>query len=193
MTLVGFKSMTIRVHDSEQLTEGKNLFTIKGEDRKGATLKADIKGLAPEVTKVYGSNIAYYIARKGVGDVTMDSEVLDLPFNVREAILGYLKKGNLGFIGTETEAPYCSVLLESEDLGGTPVYLGFFKGSFSLDDLGVETKKEKTSDPSGDKLTYTALPGDDSDAKNNYVGYYVGNSEEDITKLKNLLKMVAAG
>lgn len=193
MTLVGFKSMTIRVHDEEQLTEGKNLFSIKGEERRGATLKADIKGLAPEVTKVHGSNIAYYIARKGVGNVTMDSDILDLPFAVREVILGYHKKGNLGFIGNNSEAPYCSVLIESEDLWGTPVYLGFFKGSFSLDDLGAETKKEKTSEPGGNKLTYTALPGDEGDAKDNYVGYYVGDNEEDLTKLKNLLKMVAAG
>ncbi|HFR3976727.1 TPA: major tail protein [Streptococcus suis] len=194
MTLVGFKSMTIRVLDEEEtITEGKNLFTIKGDERKGATQKADIKGLSPEVQKVYGSNIAYYISRKGVGDVTMDTEVIDLPFAVREAILGYVKKGNLGFIGTESEAPYCSVLLESEDLGGTPVLLGFFKGTFSLDDFNVETRKEKPSDPNADKITFTALPGEKGDTDGNYVGYYVGKEESDITKLKNLLGMVAAG
>lgn len=193
MTLVGFKSMTVRVLGEGNAVADTNLFTIEGKSNKGATQKVDIKGLAAETLKAYGSNIAYYVSRKGVGDVTGDFEILDLPFVVREKLLGYKKSGQLAFIGSDTEAPYCSVLLESEDLAGNPVYLGFFKGSFSAETFEAETRKEKTSEPGSDKLSYTALPGEEGDAKGQYVGYYIGKDEAELNKLKTLLKMLPTG
>lgn len=194
MTLVGFESMTVRILDGqENAVLNTNLFTIEGKPDKGATQKVDIKGLAAETLKVFGSNIAYYVSRKGVGDVTADFEVLDLPFLVREVLLGYKKFGGLVFIGSDTEAPYCSVLLKSEDLAGNPVYLGFFKGSFSAESFEAETRKEKTSEPGSDKLGFTALPGEEGESKGQYVGYYVGKDEAELNKLKALLKMLPTG
>lgn len=194
MTLVGFESMTVRILDGQtNATLDTNLFEIKGESGKGATQKVDIKGLAAETLKSFGSNIAYYVSRKGVGDVTGDFEILDLPFAVREKLLGYKKTGQLGFIGIDTEAPYCSVLLKSEDLGGNPVYLGFFKGSFSGETFETETRKEKPSEPGSDKLGFTALPGEEGDSKGQYVGYYIGKDDQELNKLKALLKMMPAG
>ena len=194
MTLVGFKSMTVRVLDNqEQATVGTNIFAFEGKENKGATQKVDIKGLSPEVTKVYGSNIAYYVSRKGVGNVEADFEILDLRMQVAEILLGYKKSGALGFIGSDTEAPYCSVLLESEEPDGTPVYVALFKGSFSKEELGAETLKEKTEELGSDKLKFTALPGDTGDAAGQYLGYYIGRDEQEVTKLKQLLKMVTAG
>lgn len=194
MTLVGFKSMTVRVLDGQEtITAERNLFVVEGKEHKGATQKVDIKGLAADVSKAYGSNLAYYVSRKGVGDVTADFEILDLPFLMREVLLGYKKAGQLSFIGADTEAPYCSVLLESEDLAGNPVYLGFFKGSFSAEEFSAETRKEKTDEPSADKLTYTALAGEKGEASGQYVAYYIGSDETELNKLKALLGMVAAG
>lgn len=194
MTLVGFKSMTIRIHDgSDTIKENENLFKIQGDDSKGATQKVDIKGLAPEVVKGYGSNITYFASRSGVGNPIADYEILDLPFAVREILLGYKKVGKLTFIGDDTKAPYCSILLESEDLGGTPAYFGIFKGVFSSDDLGMETRKEKTDEPTPDKLTHHMMYGEKGDSKGQVVGYYIGKDDVEITKLKKELLMVPAG
>ncbi|HFI0423942.1 TPA: major tail protein [Streptococcus suis] len=193
MVLVGFKSMTVRILDKNNPTEGTNLFTFEGKQDKGATQKVDIKGLSPDVTKTYGSNIAYHVSRKGVGNVEADFELLDLRMLVLEKLLGYKKAGNLGFIGADTEAPYCSILLESEEPDGTPAYFAFFRGNFSKEDLGTETLKEKQEELGSDKLKYTVLPGEESDSKGQYVGYYIGKEEAEVTKLKKLLKMVAAG
>lgn len=194
MTLVGFKKMTARILDGEtNATLDTNLFTVEGKTGKGATQKVDIKGLAGDSLKAYGSNIAYYTSRKGVGDVVADFEVLDLPFTVREKLLGYVKKNKLTFIGADTEAPFCSVLLESEDLGGNPVYLGFVKGNFKVEEMSAETLKDKPDEPAPDKLSFSALAGDDGDAAGQYVVYYVGKEEQEITKLKTLLKMLPTG
>ncbi|HFI0634098.1 TPA: major tail protein [Streptococcus suis] len=193
MVLVGFKSMTIRILDGDNPTEGTNLFTFEGKKDKGATQKMNIKGLSPEVVKTYGSNIAYHVSRKGVGNVEADFELLDMRMAILEKLLGYKKEGNLGFIGIDSEAPDCSILLESEEADGTPSYFGMFQGSFSKEDLETETLKEKTEELGADKLAYTVLPGEEGDSKGQYVGYYIGKEEEEVTKLKKLLKMVAAG
>lgn len=194
MTLVGFKSMTIRILDgNETVTKGTNLFVIEGKEGEGATQKVNIKGLSPDVLKTYGSNIAYYISRKGTGNVEADFELLDLRMAVAEKLLGYKKVGNLGFVGADTEAPYCSILLESEELDGTPVYFAFFKGSFSKEDVDAETLKEKADDPTADKLKYTAINGEAGDAKGQVLGYYIGRDEQEVAKLKGLLKMVNGG
>ena len=84
MVLVGFKSMTVRILDKENPTEGTNLFTFEGKQDKGATQKANVKGLSPDVTKTYGSNIAYHVSRKGVGNVEANFELLDLRMLVLE-------------------------------------------------------------------------------------------------------------
>lgn len=193
MVLVGFKSMTVRILDKDNPTEGTNLFTFEGVEDKGATQKVDIKGLSPDVIKTFGSNIAYHVSRKGVGNVEADFELLDLRMLVLEKLLGYKKAGGLGFIGTDTEAPYCSVLLESEEPDGTTAFFAFFRGSFSKEDLGAETLKEKREELGSDKLKYTVLPGEEGDSKGQYVGYYIGEEASEITKLKQLLKMVSAG
>lgn len=193
MVLVGFKSMTVRILDKNNPTEGTNLFTFEGKQDKGATLKADIKGLSPDVIKTYGSNIAYHVSRKGVGNVEADFELLDLRMLVLEKLMGYKKVDNLGFIGEDTEAPYCSILLESEEPDGTSSYFGLFRGNFSKEELSAETLKEKREELGGDKLTYTALPGEEGASKGQYVGYYIGKEDSEVTKLKQLLKMVPAG
>lgn len=193
MVLVGFKSMTVRILDKENPTEGTNLFTFEGKQGKGATQKVNVKGLSPDVTKTYGSNIAYHVSRKGVGNVEADFELLDLRMLVLEKLLGYKKSGSLGFIGADTEAPYCSILLESEEADGTPAYFAFFRGNFSKEDLDAETLKEKNEELGSDKLTYTALPGETGDSAGQYVGYYIGKEASEVAKLKQLLNMVVSG
>ncbi len=70
MTLVGFKKMTIGVFDEAGKIPTANQFVIEGKQDKGATVSAEITGLSKEPTKVYGSDIAYYVSQKGTGAVS---------------------------------------------------------------------------------------------------------------------------
>lgn len=190
-TTVGFKRLIVRILDGKQdVEEGKNLFIIEGKADKGATQTAKISGLASEATKSYGSNLAYYVSRKGVGDVKVDFTLLDMPDIVENTILGYEEKNGLTLVGENTEAPYCAVMMESTTLGGEPVVFGLFKGTFTRDEKELETTKEKQDELAGDSFSFTAIAAD----KDEYKGYYylkaVGS--EKVTKAKEALDMATA-
>ena len=194
MALVGFKRMTVRVLDGEATpTLGKNLFVVEGKTGEGATRTAKISGLSSEPVKTYGSDIAYYTSKRGVGDVKMEMTAVDIPHMILAKILGHVVKDEIVYIGENSNAPLCSVMLESTTANGTKAQVGFFKGSFSMDAEEFETLKEKQEELPDDSLSFSAIASDDEEIKGNYYGKYIGNDEEKIKKLKNQLKMVAAG
>ena len=194
MALVGFKRMTVRVLDGEATpTLGKNLFVVEGKTGEGATRTAKISGLSSEPVKTYGSDIAYYTSKRGVGDVKMEMTAVDIPHMILAKILGHVVKDEIVYIGENSNAPLCSVMLESTTANGTKAQVGFFKGSFSMDTEEFETLKDKQEELPDDSLSFSAIASDDEEIKGNYYGKYIGNDEEKIKKLKNQLKMVAAG
>ena len=194
MALVGFKRMTIRVLDGEATpTLGKNLFVVEGKTGEGATRTAKITGLSSEPVKTYGSDVAYYTSKRGVGDVKMEMTAVDIPHMVLAKILGHVVKDEIIYIGEDSDAPLCSVMLESKTSNGTKAQVGFFKGSFSMDAEELESLKEKQEELPDDSLSFSAIASDDEEIKGNYYGKYIGNDEEKIKKLKGQLKMVAAG
>ncbi|MBY4835802.1 phage tail protein [Streptococcus agalactiae] len=185
MQVVGFKRMTIQV-----LSDPKKKIVIEGAAGKGATKTAKISGLSAAPIKTYGSDIAYHTSRRGVGDVKMETEAIDIPFEHLQTILGY-KKGKktegVAFIGEDTEAPEVSVLLEAPGTEGN-VYLGFFKGTFSMEDFELKTKEEKHDGLDSQKLVFTAQPGEVGEAKGQYVGWTM--DEEAEAKGKNAMALV---
>ncbi|OFP79892.1 phage tail protein [Streptococcus sp. HMSC056D07] len=189
MTLVGFKRATIRVLDGQAATAGTNLFVVEGKKGEGATQTVDVTGLSSTPIKVFGSNIAYYVANKGVGDVKAELTLLDILEKVNDILLGYKVKDKLTYIGEESEPPYCSLLLESETLAGEKAYFGFLQGQFSRDAVNMKTKKGTQEEPDGDKYEFTSVASDDEDTKGNYVVKYIGKEEETIKKLKQQMKI----
>lgn len=175
MQAVGFKRMTIQL-----LSGAKDKIVIEGASGKGATKTAKISGLSANPVKTYGSDIAYYTSRRGVGDVKMETEAIDIPFESLKKVLGY-KTGDtstgVSFIGEDTEAPEVSVLLEAPGTEGN-VYLGFFKGTFSMEDFELKTKEEKQDGLDSQKLVFTAQPGDTGEAKGQYVGWAIDKEAE---------------
>ncbi|HEO6358219.1 major tail protein [Streptococcus agalactiae] len=175
MQAVGFKRMTIQL-----LSEKKDKIVIEGASGKGATKTAKISGLSAAPVKTYGSDIAYYTSRRGVGDVKMEMEAIDIPFDSLKKVLGY-KTGTtstgVSFIGEDTEAPEVSVLLEAPGTEGS-VYLGFFKGTFSMEDFELKTQEEKQDGLDSQKLVFTAQPGDTGEAKGQYVGWAIDKEAE---------------
>jgi phi13 family phage major tail protein len=198
MTYVGFKRATIKI-GSEAPVANSNLFVIEGTDGEGATMEANITGLAKEPSKVYGSNIAYYTSRKGVGDVSADMTLLDIPDAVQDKILGYThgtaesSLASATFIGEDTEAPYASVLLESETMNGdNTVLLGLLKGSFSKNEAKLTSLNGDTFTPEGEAFVFTAIASDtEGDAKGQYVVKYIGNDATTISAIKQLMGIEA--
>ncbi|MDR2976859.1 MAG: phage tail protein [Streptococcaceae bacterium] len=188
MATVGFEKLTIRVQDNATPTIGKNVFEISGKKDGGATATAKISGLASEPVKTYGSNKPYYVSSKGVGDAKIDLDIIDMPQLVLDAVLG-LKADENGVVTatSETEAPYCSVLLEDSDIRGNSVLLGFMSGKFSYDGTDLETLQGKATELKPETISY-AVSADD---EGRYYTKYVGTTDTAIAAVKTSLGIVA--
>ena len=181
MTKVSFKRMRIGIHSDVNTVQAKDIFVIEGKENEGATVNAEITGLASEPVKVYGSDIAYYVMQKGTGDVAVNLGILDMPSEVHNKIAGY-KTTEEGFslIGEDTEPPYCSIILESSDLRGNPVLLGFFKGKFTYSETSLNIKTGEQTEPEPDGYTFNAIASDlDGERKGNTVVTYFATSKDD--------------
>jgi len=182
---VGFKRMFIKVLDGKTVEP----IVIEGKENEGATVTASISGLAKEQTKVPGSDLDYYIARKGIGDVKVEFGLLDLPEGVSDILAGYsVNEKGITYIGQDTEPPMCAIILESGTLQGEKAMLGFFKGSFSRDEISLETlNPSETFEPGAETWTYNAIASTlDGPSNGQYVGKAVGPKEDEMfEQLKN--------
>lgn len=187
MTLVSFKRATIFTHGENGLV---NTHVIEGRENRGATSSAEITGLSVTPTRVYGSDIAYYVSRRGTGEVSVNLGVLDLPAEVSDEILGY-KKGESGvtFIGNDTEAPYASILLESTNLQGETAMFGLFKGTFSKESITMNSQTGEAITPEAESYVFTAMEDDkEGESQGQVLGKYVGSDEATISALRDLMR-----
>ena len=179
MTQIGFKRLKIGVHD-KVTGEIAEIAVVEGKTGEGGTVSAEISGLSSEPVKVYASNVAYYVVQKGTGDVSVDFGILDLPEKLNDAILGYKVDDLNGWsmIGDDTEPPFCSIILESENLKGEAVMLGIFKGKFSREAISLETKEEGNVEPEADSYTFSPVASDrEDDTKGQTVAKYIGSEK----------------
>ncbi len=191
MTAVGFKRLRIGVHTETNKVTPEKIYVVEGKQDEGATVSAEITGLSAEPLKVYGSDIAYLVMQKGVGDVAVNFGILDMLETVSDEILGY-KKSVDGFslIGESTKAPYVSLILESEDLRGNPVMVGFFKGKFSKGDMAFNTKTGEQAEPEPDAFVFSAIADDkDGETKGETAVKYISETKSD-DKVKKFRELV---
>ncbi|MDN6626263.1 MAG: phage tail protein [Pisciglobus halotolerans] len=180
MTLIGFKRMTIGVHGEDGLVTDK--FVVEGKTGEGATVSAEIEGLDSEAVKVYGSNIPYYVLKKGTGDVSVNLGLLDLLETVNDKILGYKLDdvNGFAFIGEDTEPPYCSIMLESETMDGKRAMLGLLKGKFGRGGYAMNTTEGENPEPDADEYTFSCIASDrEGDSNGQTVVKYMGGDKED--------------
>lgn len=184
MTLIGFKRATIGIFDDKGKITKTHI--LEGTENKGATVTAEISGLSSEPVKTYGSNIAYYVMQKGTGDVNVNFGLLDMPEEFSDELLGYQKSEDFTFIGEKNKVPNAAVLLESRNLKGEPVCLGFFKGKFSKAELNLNTETNENTEIEADSYTFAAMSSDkDDETKGQTVAKYVGT--EKLNEFKNLI------
>lgn len=184
MTLVGFKRLEIGLlGDSGQTTE---TYVIEGEASEGATTAAEITGLNKEATRIYGSDIAYYVSQRGTGDVVVNLSLLDLPADINDKILGYETGENgISYLGERTEAPECAIMLESSTLQGDTALLAFFRGKFSKDGTTLNTLTNEAFEPEAESLVFNAVSDTkEGSTKGQVVGKYIGKEESAIEALR---------
>lgn len=189
MTLVGFKRLTIQPFKDDGTVDGDPI-VIKGDSNKGGTISAEVSGLSKEASKVAASDIEYYISQMGVGDVSVDFGLLDVPHDAEARILGQKTVGTDGktiiYVGSDTAAPYCGVLLEAKDLQKNSALLGFFRGKFSKDKETANTLDPSESyKPESESYTFSVAASTDSgDQNGEYVAKYFGSDQETIASVR---------
>ncbi|MDG3136268.1 major tail protein [Streptococcus suis] len=185
--IIGFESLEVRVLDGSEPTLDTNMFQVKGTAGKGGTLKADITGLTSDIIKTFASNIVYHTNAKGVGDLSVGLETVDVPFVMLNAILGRKKVNGLTSIGVDTEAPLCSLVLWGHDGSGQRIGIGFYKGRFGMEAINLETKGKDNKELPSEKLSFVPQASDEGETVGQYLSF--ATSEEEATKLRKALKL----
>ncbi|TFI67529.1 phage tail protein [Carnobacterium divergens] len=186
MTLVGFKRATIGVFGKDGKCTKK--YVVEGVQDKGATKEAEITGLNKEPKKIYGSDITYHVAQKGTGDVEVNLGILDLPENASDEILGYaIAQSGITYIGEQTEAPFCSIMLESSTMQGETAKFSILKGKFSKESIKMNTLEGDDSEPEADSYKFAAVSADqEGEAKGQVVAKYFGKEETALKKMDEI-------
>jgi phi13 family phage major tail protein len=156
---VGFKFLISKI-----TKDGKEIpVVIRGAENKGATVSAKITGLAKDSTSTPGSDIEYYMNRRGVGTPKAELGVLDWPDDTVDRALGYQIDDDDGItrIGEDTLAPFVPLICGSKSLAGTASMLGFYKGTFARDEYDMNTlDPSKATEPEADTYTYIGMTSD---------------------------------
>lgn len=189
MITYGFKRMTIlRLTNSLVPETGAEKVVIEGDDGKGATSSFDLTGLAKTPIKVFGSNIAYFLARKGYGDVAANFGILDVPYELDHEMAGHQKTaGGVRLLGKDTEPPHYAILVESEDYEtGDKVGFGIFAGTFGRGAYAANTSSDDDFTPEADDYVCTPIAKTiDGVDEPQIVGFALGDKE--FTELNTLL------
>ncbi|EOL41998.1 phi13 family phage major tail protein [Enterococcus phoeniculicola] len=159
METYGFSKMSVRkLDEKKQPDTTAEIYEIKGVPKEGATSSFDLTGLSKEPVKVFGSNIEYFIVRKGVGSVAANFGILDLPSKVEDKLLGYLAmdEGIVG-MGENTEPPFAAAVVEAEDLYGTPIAFALTCGSFTKDGHSLATTTDEDFKPEPGEYVFSAI------------------------------------
>ena len=187
---VGFKRLKIQPFktnsDGSVVPDGK-LIVIEGDPNKGATVQAEISGMSKDTKVISASNVAYYISRKGVKEPKAEFELLDIPQADETRILGRKETDNgVQLTGDDTEAPYCGIVMESNDGQGNTALVGMFYGVFSHDSDTLKTDEVgEDFTPENEKYTFTASANPDNDAMygGQYMAKYAGPSQAAIDEV----------
>lgn len=187
----GFSKATIlRLGDNLKPATSAEKVEIKGVPREGATASFEITGLTKTPVKVFGSNIAYFLARKGYGDVAANLGLLDVPYELDHEMAGHKRskeEGGIPLVGNDTEPPYYAILLESEDAStGDVLGTGIFAATFGRDAYKAATITDEDFTPEPDEYVCTPVAKKlDGIDKPQIVGFAQGDAE--MTELKSLL------
>lgn len=184
MATVGFESIIFVVKTGADGT----LKELVADKSKGGAIEAKINGLGATSNTTYASNVPFFIASKGVSSPKVTLDVADLMDNgIYSEIIGAKTVDGANVIGSETEAPYVSVVMVTANKEGKRLFMGLTKGKFSHPDIDMKTAEDK-----GVELQTDSIEGEFISDERGYV-YLTAVESETMTlaKFKNLVNNVA--
>ena len=180
MATVGFESVIFGVKTGA----GGTLKELVADKSKGGAIEAKITGLGATSNTTYASNVPFFIASKGVSSPKVTLDVADLMDNgIYSEIIGAKTVDGANVIGSETEAPYVSVVMVTANKEGKRLFMGLTKGKFSHPDIDMKTAEDK-----GVELQPDSIEGEFISDERGYV-YLTAVESEGMTlqKFKDLV------
>jgi len=187
---VGYKRLKITPFD--ETGKAGTTIIVQGDPHKGATVTAEISGLAKDPVKVAGSDIDYYLSRQGLGDAKVALGILDLPEETADLLSGFKTDENkISYGGADTLPPYCSVEMESVEDTGETALVGFYRSTFTRDKIDMNTlDSSKPFTPEADSWTLTPISSTSEGVTNGEVMQkYVGKDAAAITAFEKQLSI----
>lgn len=180
MATVGFESVIFGVKTGV----GDTLKELVVDKSKGGAIEAKITGLGATSNTIYASNVPFFIASKGVSSPKVTLDVADLMDNgIYSEIIGAKTVEGANVIGSETEAPYVSVVMVTANKEGKRLFMGLTKGKFSHPDIDMKTAEDK-----GVELQTDSIEGEFISDERGYVYLTAVESEEmTLDKFKGLV------
>lgn len=182
---VGYKRLKYQKFNEDGTKKG-DLVIIEGNRHQGGTTTAEISGLTKDATKVAASNIEYYIARGGVGDVKVQLGILDLPEAEADALSGFRVDDNgISYAGEDTMPPLTAIELESKEDTGEVALVGFYTGTFARDKINFETlDSSKTFTPEAETWNYTPGASTATATNGEVMQKFIGDAKTDADAIK---------
>lgn len=121
---------------------------------------------------------------KGVSSPKVTLDVADLMDNgIYSEIIGAKTVDGVNVIGSETEAPYVSVVMVTANKEGKRLFMGLTKGKFSHPDIDMKTAEDK-----GVELQTDSIEGEFISDERGYVYLTAVESEQKtLQKFKDLV------
>lgn len=144
------KAVVAMLDDNEQILTGdaglseNGLYTIDARSSLGV-ISANITGLAPAVTKIYGSDQNVDVVQQGSGNVKCTLAANDIPSEILYRLAGMKQDATSGayYQDTATKPVKAALLLMSHNRQGLPIYFALYKGSFGPEEVQLNTNTEQ--------------------------------------------------
>lgn len=131
------------------------IYRIDEKTSQGITV-GNITGLAPTMTKIYGSDMVVETSGKGTGAITATLGANDIPEPVIDALTGADTSKGFSVITSNTRAPYSVIEFITHGRKDNVLHFALLKGTFGLEGHNMQTNTE-TEQLAPDSLTFTAV------------------------------------
>lgn len=162
------------------------VFNLNASTAQGMTV-GNITGLAPTMTKIYGSDMVVETSGKGTGSITATVGANDIPENVIDAITGVDNSKGFSVVTSDTRAPYSALEFVTHGRLNNVLHLALVKGTFGLEEHNMQTNTD-TEQLAADSLTFTAV-----NRSSDKVAYAKGDEANTAFKLDDWMKFIFPG
>ena len=159
---VGIERIRIAILKDDETIDtsfGTNgIFDIDARTSLGAT-KASITGLAPQISRIWGSNESVGVSSRGTGQVSATIGANSIPADIIAKITGMDKDSSTGgyTLGSQSRAPYAVMeAISTDERTGKDVHFAIFKGMFTPEEQNLQTNTQN-QERTTDSLTFTGV------------------------------------